>query len=265
MGGPLGPWSGGTGRAPRRLCLAPLQGPRTGVIVTAWCQAFIVRQGQGAYRMERRQMAKKATRKRKLMASRSRARGLPPGSAIHVEAKGDSAGRGPTRRSWRRWRPLPSEWSFTSGAGSGYDGVFASPPRGPVRASARRYACIVSGGIVYFLQWIADWRLVRLIGLEVLMISQVSGSGGGDVWGYGLVPQALRDPADMRRMKLPSETLPNGQVPDDQGSEANMAGTDRIAGAVASSLINRVYDAAGLSHSLSQEQGIQAGEIDTRR
>jgi len=38
-------------------------------------------------------MAKKAARKRKLVASRARARGLPPGSAVHVSASGTGEGR----------------------------------------------------------------------------------------------------------------------------------------------------------------------------
>lgn len=40
---------------------------------------------------------------------------------------------------------------------------------------------------------------------------------------------------------------------------------DLIADTVATSLMTRLYDSAGVSHSLTQEQFIQAGEIDARR
>ena len=40
---------------------------------------------------------------------------------------------------------------------------------------------------------------------------------------------------------------------------------DRIASAVANALVGRLSDADGLSRSLTEEQHVQAGEIDTRR
>jgi len=97
------------------------------------------------------------------------------------------------------------------------------------------------------------------------MISQVSGSDGSNVSDYGLRSRVSRDSAEAERLKPPSGTIPKWETPDDQVAEANAAGRDRIAETVTNSLMNRIYDAAGLSHSLSQAQDIQAGEIDTRR
>jgi len=93
------------------------------------------------------------------------------------------------------------------------------------------------------------------------MISLVS-SGGGDVVDYGLGPQISRKSAETQRVKAPA---PKGESPAAPPPQGGMARTDRIADTVASSLLNRIYNAAGLSHSLSQEQGVQPGEIDTRR
>lgn len=95
------------------------------------------------------------------------------------------------------------------------------------------------------------------------MVSGISSNGGGfGNYEFRSLTQAETGSAAraQKQVGLAPPTSVSAAEPD-EGS----AGVDRIASVVANALVSRIYDAAGLSRSLTQKQHIQAGEIDTRR
>lgn len=95
------------------------------------------------------------------------------------------------------------------------------------------------------------------------MVSGISSNGGG-FGSYEFRSLRWAETGNAARSQRYIDLAPPASVSAAEPDERS-AGVDRIACAVTNALISRIYDAAGLSQSLTQEQHIQAGEIDTRR
>jgi len=96
------------------------------------------------------------------------------------------------------------------------------------------------------------------------MISGIASNGGGGVGNYAFRSLTRAETADTTRRHRGLDLAPPAGVTPAEPDEAS-AGVDRIGSVVGNALVGRIYDAAGLSRSLTEEQHIQAGEIDTRR
>ena len=97
------------------------------------------------------------------------------------------------------------------------------------------------------------------------MISRISDTGANGLLGYELGAFPSRDAAVRARLRVATAQGPPvhkavSAAPDDGDDEADL--TRRIS---STSMLRRIYDASGLSRSLTQAQHVQAGEIDTRR
>ena len=94
------------------------------------------------------------------------------------------------------------------------------------------------------------------------MIAGISSDGSGGARNTSFQSLSQSHVADSRRARI-TVAPPTGVAPtvsDEAPSEI-----DSIASVVTNALVSRIYDAAGLSSSLTRAQHIQAGEIDTRR
>lgn len=94
------------------------------------------------------------------------------------------------------------------------------------------------------------------------MISGISSDGSGGLRGYSFRALAQLHADDSRRAQMAVDP-PTGVARTESDEPASEV--DPIASVVANALVSRIYDSAGLSNSLTREQHIQAGEIDTRR
>ena len=95
------------------------------------------------------------------------------------------------------------------------------------------------------------------------MISGILNDGSGGLGNHLFQSLTHADAAGSSRSRARVNANPTVEILADP--HADLPSVDRIASVVANALLNRVYDASGRSHSLTEEQNIQAGGIDTRR